>query len=40
MHPYSFTKHDELKHDTYESLKAEYDGVKNDIQTINDMDIG
>lgn len=39
MHPRPFMKHDELKNDTYESLKAEYDGIKNDIQTINDMEI-
>lgn len=34
-----FAKHDELKRDTYESLKTEYDGIQKDIQTINDMNI-
>lgn len=39
MHHGVFTKHDELKSDTYESLKAEYDGIQNDIRTITDMKI-
>ena len=39
MHHGAFTHHDEIKRDTYVSLKAEYDGIKNDIQTINDMKI-
>lgn len=39
MHPRPFMKHDELKNDTYESLKEEYDGIKNDIWTINNMNV-
>lgn len=39
MHHGAFTKHDEIKRDTYESLKTEYDGIKKDIQTINGMNI-
>lgn len=39
MHHGAFTKHDEIKRDTYESLKTEYDGIQKDIQTINDMNI-
>lgn len=39
MHHRSFEKRDELKRDTYESLKAEYDGIKDDIETINDMNV-
>lgn len=39
MHHGAFTKYDEIKRDTYESLKTEYDGIQKDIQTINDMNI-
>lgn len=39
MHQGSFGKRDELKIDAYESLKAEYDGIKDDIKTINDMNV-
>lgn len=39
MHHGAFTNHDELKKDTYESLKDEYDGIQKDIQTITDMNI-
>lgn len=39
IHHGAFTKHDELKRDTYESPKAEYDGIQKDIQTITDMKI-
>lgn len=39
MHNGVFMCYDELEKGTYESLKAEYDGIKNDIQTINDMKI-
>lgn len=39
MCPDSFRGFDELKRDTYESLKAEYDSIQNDIQTITNMNI-
>lgn len=39
MHPGSFRGFDEPKRDTYESLKAEYDGIQKDIQAINNMSI-
>lgn len=39
MHPKAFTKHDELKNDTYEKLKNEYDGIKEDIRLINGMEL-
>lgn len=39
MHHGAFTHQDELKRDTYESLKKEYDGIQNDIYTINKMSI-
>lgn len=39
MHPSSFRGFDEPKRDTYESLKSEYDGIQNDIQTITNMNI-
>ena len=39
MSPGAFRGFDEPKRDTYESLKAEYDSIQNDIQTITNMNI-
>lgn len=39
MCPDSFRGFDELKRDTYKSLKSEYDGIQKDIQTITSMNI-
>lgn len=39
MHHGAFTHQDELKRDTYKSLKGEYDGIQDDIRTINSMNV-
>ena len=39
MNSKSFAYHDEIKRDTYEKLKEEYDSIQKDIYTIKNMEI-
>lgn len=39
MNSKSFEHHDEIKSDTYEKLKEEFDSIQNDIFTIINMEI-
>lgn len=39
MNSKSFTHFDEIKKDTYEKLKEEYDSIQNDIRLIEKMEI-
>ncbi len=39
MHPKAFRGFDEPKRDTYESLKQEYDSIKEDVKAISQMEI-